>query len=277
MPSPSDLINIVTKELGNPGGKYWNWFFGNDWAYVNGYLTPYCACFVSWGLAEVPVTCPGFPRSVAIDRRDDLGGRMIEPNLLTMGDVVGFDWDNDHKGDHVGFVEDGDSMDISIITIEGNTDGGIVARKTRHRSSVTCGVRPRYTGASLYGKLDVDCWGGKKTISKWQDQLQTGTDGKISDQCFNHAQYRRNILVCDDIHHSDYLPFDYKGSALIRKVQKICKVDIDGDWGHDTSAGIQKFLKSKHYYTGDIDSDFAHHSVKALQESLNDEIWLKYA
>ena len=41
---------------------------------------------------------------------------MIEPNDLAMGDGVGFDWDGDRRGDHVGLVEDGDSYSLSIIT-----------------------------------------------------------------------------------------------------------------------------------------------------------------
>lgn len=276
MPTPSDLLNVATKELGNPGGKYWNWFFGHDWPYVNGYTTPYCACFVSWVAAQTPVTCPGFPRAVAIDRRDDFQGRMVEPAMLEIGDFVGFDWDNDRKGDHVGIVEDGDSSDISIITIEGNTDGGIVARKTRHRSSVTCGVRPRYTGSSLYGKLDVDGWAGPKTVYKLQDILQTGADGVISAQCYDHSQYRRGVLVCEELYHSEWLPFDYHGSELVRKLQSICGIYVDGDWGHDTSAALQTFLKTHGYYTGGIDSDFAHHSVVALQQSINDGVWDQY-
>lgn len=277
MATPSDLLKVATAELGNPGGKYWNWYFGGGWKYVDGYHTPYCACFVSWSMAETPVTCPGFPRSVAIDTRDDLEGRMITPANLVAGDICGFDWDGDSKGDHVGIVEDGDSVDISIITIEGNTDGGLVKRKTRRRSSVTCGVRPRFDGASLYGKLDEDGWAGAKTIRRLQDILGTGSDGMISSQCWDHAQFRRNVLVCEDIHHSAYLPFDYYGSVLVRKLQKITGVKVDGDWGHDTSAGIQRLLKTNGYYDGGIDSDFAHHSVKALQHSLNDGMWERYA
>lgn len=275
MAAPIDAVNIAQAELGNTGEKYWNWYFGDGWRYQDGWNTPYCACFLSWTYAMTPVTCPGFPRSVAIDRRDDLGGRMIEPNDLAMGDGVGFDWDGDRRGDHVGLVEDGDSYSLSIITLEGNTDGGIVARKQRNRSSVTCGVRPRYDGVIIgAGRLDVDGWAGAKTVRKWQDQLGTGSDGYISNQIIEHRKYRRNVLVCEDYYNDFALPDYYYGSELIRKVQSIVGVAVDGDWGHDTSAGIQRVLRKWGYYHGGLDSDFGHHSVESLQRSLNDDRWV---
>lgn len=265
MATPQNVIDIARAELGNDGAKYWNWYFGSGWRYVDGNSTPYCACFASWVLNEATVTCPGFPRAVAIDRRDDFGGRMIEPGDLKKGDPVGFDWDYDHTGDHIGLVVDKDGNEILIYTIEGNTSGGIVAEKSRYLSQVTIGVRPRYDGVSLpTGRIDVDGWCGPKTTKKWQEQLDSFADGVISGQQRKWQVYRRNVVSVD---------YSIGGSALVKKVQKICGVGADGDWGPVTTCGIQRLLKSWGYYTGNIDSDFAHHSVEALQQSLNDDAW----
>ena len=41
-----DVLRVAAGELGvSSGEKYWNFLFGGG--YVNGYLTPFCACFDS--------------------------------------------------------------------------------------------------------------------------------------------------------------------------------------------------------------------------------------
>jgi hypothetical protein len=48
---------------------------------------------------------------------------------------------------------------------------------------------------------------------------------------------------------------------------------MDGCWGYNFTEAMQLTLREMGYYTGNIDHDFAHHSVEALQLSLNDGKW----
>lgn len=144
MATASDVMRIATNEIGtDTGRKYWDWYWGGSWGYVDGGSTPWCACFVSWCLAQAGVNCEGFPRAVAIDPRDGFA-RLIEAQNMEYGDPVGFDWDGDTTGDHIGFFEKWVEKGYSFYAIEGNTGNGVVARKLRYVSQVTCAVRPFY-------------------------------------------------------------------------------------------------------------------------------------
>lgn len=143
MATASDLIRVARAEVGNTSGKkYWDAYWRGSWSYVNGDSTPYCACFVTWCLAQAGVTAPHFPSAVAFDW-SDVGGRGIAPYALSAGDLVAFDWDGDKVGDHVGIIEVAHGGG-AYTTIEGNTSGGVVARRTRYASQIVCGVAPYY-------------------------------------------------------------------------------------------------------------------------------------
>lgn len=265
MATPQDLIAVAKGELGAKSGKkYWDWYFGGTWEYVDGYTTPFCAVGESWCLWRANVSCEGHPRSVAIDRRDGFK-RMVEPTDLKPGDIVGFDWDYDRRGDHVGIFVEWVERGTSFRTIEFNTSNGACSYCIRYCYQVTIGVRPDYDDTPM-PLIDVDGSAGPLTISAWQDQLGTGTDGIISDQRHDHDKYRRNVW---SIEHGS----GYAGSDLVRKVQRITGAIVDGDWGENTSRMLQLWLKDKGYYDGPIDCDFGQHSVKALQRSINDRVW----
>lgn len=144
MATAADVLRIARAEIGtDTGRKYWDWYWGGSWGYVDSGSTPWCACFVSWCLAQAGVTCEGFPRAVAIDPRDGFA-RMVSTRDMEPGDPVGFDWDGDMTGDHIGFFEQWVNKGDSFYAIEGNTGNGVVARKLRYVSQVTCAVRPFY-------------------------------------------------------------------------------------------------------------------------------------
>ena len=144
MATASDVLRIARAEIGtDTGRKYWDWYWGGSWGYVDGGSTPWCACFTSWVLGKAGVTCEGFPRAVAIDPRDGFA-RMVSARDMEPGDPVGFDWDGDMTGDHIGIFEEWVDKGYSFHAIEGNTSGGVVARKLRYVSQVTCAVRPFY-------------------------------------------------------------------------------------------------------------------------------------
>ena len=266
MASRYDLVQIAYAECGNTSGKrYWDWYFGGGWAYVDGNSTPYCACFVSWCLNKAGVVCPFFPSAVAFDDTDDLGGRRIDKYSLEVGDIVAFDWDGDVLGDHVGIVTG--TFDGGIYTVEGNTSGGVVTERTRYYSSIICGIRPYYDGSSVdSGEIDVDGWAGPITIRTLQTKLGTVSDGVISGQDETMDRYREHIVS-----------FDYvgDGSALVRKIQEIVGAAVDGYWGFETSTKLQQYLIDNGYSCGGYGADgyFGPASVKALQRSINGGLW----
>ena len=265
MATPSDLIRVARAELGATSGKkYWDWYWGGTWEYVDGSHTPFCACGESWCQWAAGVTCEGHPRAVAIDRRDGFRNQ-VEPEDLQQGDIVGFDWDYDKTGDHVGIFLEWIEPGVSFRTIEFNTTAGPCAICVRYVYQVTIGVRPDYDYVPQ-PTLDVDGIAGPLTIKAWQLQLDTGADGIISDQLADHDRYRRNVWA---IEHGNGM----KGSALVREVQERVGAHVDGDWGQNTSHMLQLFLKDHGYYDGGIDDDFGYHSVMALQRSINDGLW----
>ena len=160
MATPNDVLNIAAKEVGysrwtdpQPGTKYGRWYAElTKSPYFGTSGVPFCAMFVSWVLNKANVKCNYFPSAVAFDESDKktLGNSYVNKYNLKPGDVIAFDWDGDVSGDHVGFVEA--VYPDYVRTIEGNTDNGVVARKTRYYSSIICGVRPMYSSTSKTSK-----------------------------------------------------------------------------------------------------------------------------
>lgn len=60
------------------------------------------------------------------------------------GDLIFFDWNHNGSPDHIGFVEKSLGTG-SVQTIEGNTNGGKVARRIRYASDILGIFRPAYT------------------------------------------------------------------------------------------------------------------------------------
>lgn len=270
-----DVLRIAAGEVGysrwddpEEGTKYGRWYAsitGSPYFGKSG--VPYCAMWVSWVFDQAGVQCEGFPRAVAIDARDGFN-RAFRPSESKSGDAIGFDWDADGTGDHVGIVESRYGDWVTISTFEGNTGNGEVKRCTRHVSQCTVAVRPYYAESSSpakdEGRLDVDGVAGPNTVSEWQRQMGTEVDGVISGQMRDHDRYRRNVWAVD---HGN------GGSQLVRAVQRRVGAWVDGDWGEQTTRQIQALLRHWGYYTGAIDGDFGHHSVESLQRSLNDGRW----
>lgn len=285
MSTAEHLLSFAEGEIGysrwddpQEGTKYGRWYAeytGIPWFGTSG--VPFCAMGVSYCLAKTMTDCEGFPRAVAIDRRDGFS-RMVEPSDLRAGDIVGFDWDNDAGGDHVAIFENWIDKGWSFSTIEFNTGNGVVARCKRYVSQVTIGVRPYYKASESpseqTGKLAVDGAAGTATITAWQKAMGTEADGYISDQPEHLDKWRRNVWAVE--HGEGKL-----GSSLVREVQwylsgsgyYIGPEGPDGIWGEYTSKAVQNHLKRLGYYGGGIDGDFGPHSVRALQQSINDGKW----
>lgn len=265
----NDVLSWAASQVGydryadpQPGTIYGRWYAkytGEPWFGTNG--VPYCAMFVSMGLFVNDVECPFFPSAVAFDESDNLGGRKVNRYNLMPGDVVAFDWDDDCSGDHVGFVEKVYSGYVQ--TIEGNTDNGRVARKTRSYDVIICGLRPYYAASHDVLAIDGDCY--VATVSEWQRQLGTTVDGVISGQSEDDSWAVPAVRAIE---------YGRGGSELVRAVQGICGgVSVDGYWGYQTSKALQWWLAGKGCNPGPIDGMFGTNSVKALQRSLNKELW----
>jgi len=265
MGTSSDVLRIARNEIGNTSGKkYWDFYFNGDEQYVNGGLTPYCACFVSWVLNQAAVKAVGFPAAYCpyVCRDASNAGVLVNKYDAHPGDIVLFDWDEDGLSDHVGFVESNEGDYLQ--TIEGNTNGGVVARRTRYFSSICHAFRPNYNGSSpevIKDSLDIDGWAGPKTITKLQKALGLSTDGVISGQSKQYQDYFENVCSCT---------WGDKGSVVVSKIQHSFGSVNTGIWDRAFSMLLQSVLTEAGYNCGGIDGYFGYKSCCALQRALND-------
>ena len=157
-----DVIRIAESQLGcTNGAKYFNDLGSPDYG-------PWCVAFVRWCMSKAGVEFP-WHTWYAWDYSD--APKPINPRDLQPGDAVSFDWDDDGGGDHVGIVKS--VHDWGIVTIEGNTSGGVVAERQRVWSVVICGIRPSYKAAKgQWIKKDGRWWyrhaDGSYTTNGWE-------------------------------------------------------------------------------------------------------------
>lgn len=271
MGSASDVLRIARNELGTTSGKkYWDAYFKGSMNYVNGFQTPYCACFVSWVMSKAGVKASGIPAAYCpyICRDGRNAGKTVSKYSAEPGDIVLFDWNGDGLSDHVGLVES--NQGSYLQTIEGNTNGGVVARRTRYFSGVCHVIRPDYSNHEKKSdgpvKLSVDGWAGPLTITELQKTIGLDDfyiDGILSGQYIENREYLGNIWSCE---------WDGYGSYTVRKIQNLLGVHGDGIWGKVTSTAFQKHLIGIGYSCGPDGADgyFGYNSCCALQKALND-------
>ena len=215
---------VFRKYCGLPSGSAWCnafvtyifWKAGNASLYCNGTKQTYCPNSIKWcynNLAMIPIY------------------------LAMPSDVIYFDWDKNGVPNHIGFVRERKNCD-EIYTIEGNTDGGRVANKTRTVKYIQAVFRPHYVASFKLGTIEVDGLCGYNTIANLQKALKTiGTYKGAID----------GIL----------------GQGTVKAIQNMVGVKADGLWGDGTSKAFQKFLGVAQ------DSKFGEDSVKAMQKWVN--------
>lgn len=126
------LVDAAAAEIGTVGGvsganKY------------NGYRAqPWCGDFVNYAARQAGISLPS-QTSVyqGLTAMDSMGRYKSRDSGYTprAGDLVYFNWqDGGNIYDHVGIVESFDGK--NLYTIEGNTSGGRVARRTRTLDNV---------------------------------------------------------------------------------------------------------------------------------------------
>lgn len=230
MKSNTEVLKIAQKYIGQggarfrkfcglPGGAAWcNAYVdyvanegGVSSLYFNGKKETYCPSSIKWcnkNLALLPAY------------------------LALPMDIIYFDWEKNGVPNHIGFVRAKKST-TEIYTIEGNTNGGVVAQKTRAVKYVQGIYRPHYKGVFKLGMIAVDGECGYTTIANLQRALKMSfTDGIF-------------------------------GKATVKALQKAAGCTQDGAFGPATARAVQKLTGAKQ------DGEFGPASVRSLQAWIN--------
>lgn len=208
LPSNAAWCNAFVDYVANEGGV--------SSLYFNGRKETYCPHSIKWcesNLAQIP------------------------PFLAMPMDIIYFDWEKNGVPNHIGFVRQRNSTS-SIYTLEGNTDGGKVAKKNRNIKYVQAIFRPHYKAPVKLATLAIDGQFDYNDIANLQRALKKlGT----------YAGPVEGVL----------------GKNTVKGLQKVAKTTADGAWGVNTSKAVQKLVGAKQ------DGQFGVESVKALQRWIN--------
>lgn len=265
MATATRVLSIAAGQIGysrwnDPatGTKYGRWYAQSHGSYYGTNGVPYCAMFVSWVMAQAGQGFPGLPAAYVpyVLSAGQRAGRQVSKTSARPGDLVIFNWDGGVV-DHIGFVEL--NRGSYIQTIEGNTNNGAVARRTRSWGVVAAILRPAYNGTSApsNGKLAVDGVWGSGTTAKLQKVLGTPVDGEVWHQWWPNRQAA----------YGSGWQYDSTGagSAVIRAMQRKLGVTADGMIGRNTIAALQRhYGSSVDYFLGS-----SSWTVKRMQEALN--------
>lgn len=209
LPAGSAWCNAFVDYVANEGGV--------KSLYFNGKKETYCPHSIQWckkNLAEIPLY------------------------LALPMDIIYFDWDKNGNPNHIGLVREKRSTS-SIYTIEGNTNGGKVANKTRAAKYVQGIYRPHYVPAKV-GKAKLKNDGNFGYYSIYNLQLALGMK-----------------------------PTGILTKETVKFLQKKVGASQDGAWGASTSRHVQAMLAKAGCYDGKIDGAFGKNSVIALQKWAN--------
>ena len=234
MKTNKQLLEVAIKQIGNTGGKYRSYVHASGswcdmfvfWLFdANG-----CGSLIPWK-GQQRTYCP------ASIKWCDNNLAQIPIYLAMACDIIYFDWDKNGTPNHIGVVES--KVNTSEIkTIEGNTNGGKVARKTRAAKYVQGVYRPHFVPTGLKKeKLSIDGSFGYKSIYMLQVALGITADGIL-------------------------------GKATVRALQKAAGASpIDGAWGPATSRKVQRMIGAVQ------DGQFGPASVRKLQEWTNKKVF----
>lgn len=265
MATAKDVIDIAESQVGysrwndpETGTKYGRWYAsmsGNDYYGQSG--VPFCAMFVSWCMNQAGASAAGIPGAycpwiVSAARKE---GRAVSKSEGQYGDIILFDWGGDGVADHVGFVISNNGS--SFRTVEGNTNNGQVAYRTRAYSTVICVSRPYYDGesSSCTPAPSVDTSNGARLLRKGShgDDVRRaqqalidkgyscgrwGADGDFGSGTYNAvvAFQRNNGLEVDGI-------IGPNTSALLFgngvPASSSNNIGVDGQWGRQTTRALQ--------------------------------------
>ena len=279
--SAASVLAVARAELGysrwsdpEPGTKYGRWYESTiDRCATNydfgGSGVPYCAMFATWTLAKAGAKCAGLPGAYCPSAlaAGKAAGRAVRTSDARPGDVVYFDWEGDGVSDHVGIVESNSGSYLQ--TIEGNTNNGQVARRTRPYGSVCGVIRPDYDGSPASGGTGgeaaacaVDGFWGTATTRCVQAALGTAQDGTVSDQYAAYKSSNPGLMAASWEWHAK----TSLGSDMVRALQRKVGATVDGIAGPNTIKSLQAHLGTPQ--DGTVSSPST--AVKELQRRLDD-------
>lgn len=234
MKTNSEVLKIAQKHLGQGGARFRKFAglpAGAAWCnafvdyvadeggvkalYFNGKRETYCPHSIKWcraNLADIPLY------------------------LAMPMDIIYFDWDKNGNPNHIGLVRAKKSTS-SIYTIEGNTDGGKVAQKTRAGRYIQAVYRPHYVPKSVKKKkltADGDC--GYNTIYNLQIALGMKPSGILTKETVKFLQKRAGATQDGSW-----------GRGTSKKVQKMIGANPDGDFGKNSVIALQKWINKVNY------------------------------
>ena len=221
-----DVMSSAISQIGysrwsdpNTGTKYGRWYedeidrtSGNYDFGANG--VPYCAMFVSWNFDQADAKCAGIPGAycpsiLAVAKSK---GKLIDKSEARYGDVVLFDWEGDGTSDHVGLVEVNHPESSYMQCVEGNTNNGAVARRTRAYSTIIGVIRPDYDDSSSNGSASSSS--AKPSVGRTLRNGSKGEDVKTLQR------------------------------TLIAKGFSCGSYGVDGSFGPDTEKAVRAYQKA---------------------------------
>lgn len=153
-------------------------------------------------------------------------------------DIITFDWNRNGTPDHIGFVRERKS-DTEIYTIEGNTSGGIVAKKTRPLKYISGVFRPEFKGSFDTSKaLAIDGQFGYNSIASLQKALGIKVDGILGKQTVKALQKKAGVAQDGSW-----------GKKTSKAAQKMVGAEADGYWGIESTKALQKWINKQNGYT----------------------------
>lgn len=150
------VLAVAESQVGIRSGEvYWNYLRECGIVkekYVSGFVTPWCAGFVSWVFHRAGAKCAGLPAAsctYGIYVGALKAKAIVKTSEAKPGDVILFNFDKSpNDAEHVGIIKE--VYEGYFRTIEGNTNavgsstGGQVAIKYRPKSNTFAIVRPQY-------------------------------------------------------------------------------------------------------------------------------------
>ena len=107
-------------------------------------------------------------------------------------------------------------------------------------------------------------WTGPRMLSEWQRQLGTTVDGRMS----NQSDYnRRTVQVRIESGAYDG-SYNARGSTMVRALQAMLGVGVDGQMGHGTVQAIQSWLNGHGYDAGSADGYYGPQTSQAVGRAL---------
>lgn len=293
MARPEDVIKIASKEIGysalndpEQGTKYIRWIEKiKPKSYTFSNNISWDIIFINWVMHQAKVNWDIIPCDnidiVLSKIRKKSNGCFVSFEEASPGDIAVFKTNEKENAKQVGIIEE--NFGDSIKTIEGNANnkkwGNNVQRCIHNGNLILKIIRPPYNNivtvpSEPVGRLVIDGIGGPLTVRKLQEQCGTMPDGIISGQPIDCAKYLDKIWRVKYLHSWDT---EQKGSEVVKAVQWKIGAKPTGVWDQETSKKIQQILikYDKHLETDTLNYNMGQNSVKALQKTLNENLWTK--